>query len=199
MTDAAPAPATDATDATPAPATDATDATPAPATTPQTTAEPDAKLGEAGEKALAEFKTRARAAEKEAKAAKAELEKLRIASMDDQEKAVALARSEGEQTAIQKVGGRLVDAEVRIAAAGRPVDVDALLEGLDRARFLTEDGEPDTEAISTWVDRIAPAQPESLEPAGPLGAGLDLGQGSRQSTPIGDDAAFVRMLDDLVK
>jgi hypothetical protein len=93
----------------------------------------------------------------EAKQLASRLEELERASMSDQEKAVATARSEARMEAIKEVGGRLVDAEVRVAASGRNVDVDALLEGLNRSRFLKEDGEPDSNAIADWVDRIAPA------------------------------------------
>lgn len=131
-----------------------------------------------------------------AKAAK-ELEEFRTSSMSDQEKAVAEAEARGRTTALQEAGARLVDAEVRVAAAGRSADVDALLEGLDRTKFLTDDGEPDSDAIKAWVDRIAPAKTETAEQGqGPLTA-IDLGQGSRESTPIGDDAAFIRMLSDM--
>jgi len=49
---------------------------------------------------------------------------------------------------------------VRAAAAGRVADVDALLEGINPAKFLTDDGEPDRDAISVWVDRIAPKNDE---------------------------------------
>lgn len=135
-------------------------------------------------------------AKENAKKAK-DLDELHKASMSDSDRAVAEAKEAGRTEARIEVGSRLVDAEFRVAAAGRALDVDALLEGLDRTKFLTDDGEPDGDAVKTWVDRIAPAAAETEQ--GPLGAGLDLGQGSRQSTPIGDDKAFERMLTDLVK
>lgn len=128
-----------------------------------------------------------------------ELDELHKASMTDQDRAIAEAREAGKSEALTTVGSRLVEAEFRVASAGRNLDVDAVLEAVDPARFLTDDGEPDKEAITAWVDRIAPAQTENTEPEGPLGSGIDLGQGSRQSTPIGDDKAFERMLTELVK
>lgn len=104
-----------------------------------------------------------------------ELEQVRQASMSDLEKAVAIARQEARSEALREAGTRLVDAAVKVAAADRPVDVDALLEGLDRNRFLTEDGEPDEKAIRQWVDRVVPkpdvANGDRRFP--------DLGQGSR--------------------
>lgn len=103
-----------------------------------------------------------------------ELEKLRTESMSDMEKAIAQARQEAATEATKGFGARLVDAEVKAAAAGRPVDVDALLEGLDRNRFLTDDGEPDQAAISAWVDRIAPVRDEAAAVLP-----TDLGQGVR--------------------
>lgn len=106
-------------------------------------------------------------------AAAKELEQVKQASMSDIEKAVAVARTEATTEALRTVGARLVDAEVRVAAAGRTVDVDALLEGLDRSRFVGDDGEPDRKAIAAWVDRIAP-KPAEGAPAFP-----DLGQGAR--------------------
>lgn len=95
-----------------------------------------------------------------AKANENELEKARHASMSEQEKAVATAKAEGRTEALREAGTRLVDAEVRAAAAGRNVDTDALLEGLDRSKFLDDDGNPDRDAIQAWIDRIAPAEQE---------------------------------------
>lgn len=103
-----------------------------------------------------------------------ELEKLRTDALSDNERAVALARAEGLAEGVKTGATRLVDAEVRAAVAGRNVDVKALLEGLDRTRFLTDDGEPDTDRIAKWVDRIAPPQEEQKPgvprvPTGPRG------------------------------
>ncbi len=85
-----------------------------------------------------------------------ELEELKTRSMTDVEKAVAEATAKARKEAFAESGRRLVDAEVKAAAAGRRVDVAALLDGLDRNRFLTDDGEPDTREIQKWVDRIVP-------------------------------------------
>lgn len=108
-------------------------------------------------------------------AAAKERDEIKQASMSEQEKAVAEAVSKARAETLAEVGSALVDAEFKAAAAGRSIDVAALLEGLDRSRFVTEDGQADTEAITTWIDRIAPA--EEKEPARP--GFPDLGQGQR--------------------
>ncbi len=102
------------------------------------------------------------------------LEQFEQAAMTDQEKAVAAARQaaadEARQETLKAIGWRLVDAEIRTAATGRGIDVDALLEGLDRSRFLGDDLEPDTAGIRAWIDRVTPARDTS---------GFDIGQGAR--------------------
>lgn len=110
-----------------------------------------------------------------AKAAQ-ELDQLKQSSMNDTEKAVAQARAEARTEALREVGGRLAEAAIRVAAAGRNVDVDALLEGVDASKFLDDNGDPDTKAIAAWVDRVAPATDESDNKPNPK---RDLGLGPR--------------------
>lgn len=134
---------------------------------------------------LEKYKALHRKQEERAKAnAKAaeELDKLRKASMSDQEKAVEQARAEARAETLRTVGSRLVDAELKATVAGRlPAEqLEALLERLDRSHFLTDDGAPDTKAITAWVDRIAPAgqHNDTAAPRRPL----DMGQGRRPGT-----------------
>lgn len=132
------------------------------------------------------FKALARKHEDRAKAnatAKSELEQLRQQSMNDTDKAIDIARKEARAEVLREVGGKVVDAEVRAAVAGRDIDADALLEGLDRSRFIGDDGDPDRDAITAWVDRIAPAPSEPGFP--------DLSQGARGGTG-GNDDPFLR-------
>lgn len=110
-----------------------------------------------------------------------ELEQVRQAAMTDTEKAVAIAKAEGRKEALSAMGARLVDAEVKAAVTGRNVNVDALLDGLDRSRFLTDDGEPDTKAIAAWVDKLAPRADTAN------GFRPDLGQGARGAPASGAD------------
>lgn len=149
---------------------------PAPETPPPATGTTDAPdLAAEVEK----WKSLARKHEDKAKANSAaakELEQVKQATMSDLEKAVALARTEARTEALREVGVARVDDAVRVAAAGRTVDVDALLEGLDRTRFVGDDGEPNRDAIAAWVDRIAPKPAEGTTPTPGF---PDLGQGAR--------------------
>lgn len=103
-----------------------------------------------------------------------ELEKLRLQSMTDQERAVEQARADARAETLREIGVSRVDDAVRVAVAGRTVDVDALLEGLDRSRFVDDDGQPDRDAIASWVDRVAPKPSEQA-----VSSLIDLGQGAR--------------------
>lgn len=110
-----------------------------------------------------------------------ELEQLKASSMTEQEKLVEQARTEARSVALAEVGGRLVDASVRVAAAGRIPDetVGVLLQGLDRSKFLDDNGEVDEKSIAVFVDGIAPKQTEP-EPQG----FPDLGQGARSGNQM---------------
>lgn len=154
-----------------------TDAPATDTTTDATTTAPEGQADTAAE--IAKWKELARKHEDRAKAnagAAKELEQLRQQSMTDQEKAVAQAvanaTAETRTAVLREVGSTMVDAEVRAAAAGRSVDVDALLDGLDRGRFIGDDGQPDRKLIGSWIDRVAPS-------ASPPSGFPDLGQGVR--------------------
>jgi hypothetical protein len=107
-----------------------------------------------------------------------ELERIKREALPEQERLVAEAIAAARAEVLNEVGSVRVDDAVKLAAAGRPVDVEALLEGLDRSRFLV-DGQPDAAAITAWVDRIAPAP----DPDAPTGV-MDLGQGARQNAAM---------------
>lgn len=155
-------------------------ATPDDTTTPPNAEAADpAEIGDAAKKALAEERKARREAERKFKDQASELESLRLAAMTEQEQAVAKAAADARTETLREVGASRVDDAVRVALAGRSVDVDALLEGMDRGRFLDDEGQPDRDGIQAWVDRIAPAQ----EPAAPQP--VDLGQGTRTPTPVG--------------
>lgn len=163
-------------------------------TTPENTPAPAAAEPDTGSDLTAElekWKSQARKHEQRAKAnaeAAKELEKLRSESMTEQERAVEAAKAATRAEILVEVGSRLVDAEVRAAAAGRSVDVDALLDGLDRSRFLSDDGEPDRDAIASWVDRIAPQGNDTPPPR------VDLGQGVRTPEALGNDDELTKGL-----
>lgn len=120
-------------------------------------------------------------------AAAKKLADLERESLPAAEKAAAEAlekgRAEGSAETITKFGRRLVDAEVKAAAAGRAVDVEALLEGLDRGLFLDDDGEPKVKEITAWVEKIAPAKATGQ---------VDLGQGARGGSKPSDMNTLIR-------
>lgn len=180
MSDAAPATGDSTAAAT---ASETTPATGTPAT--ETAAEPTL---EELQQELAKATANAHKWEKLAKtntSALKELEAQRREQMTDHERALTDARAEGLSEATRRFGGRLVDAEVRAAAAGRIPTLDAALEALDRTIFLTEDGEVDSTAIAKWVERLVPETSTNGAPAP-----VDLGQGVRgrpESVSLGDD------------
>ncbi len=144
---------------------------PAETATPETTEAPDP---EALARELDKWKQQSRKHEERAKAnanAAKQLDEIRKQQMDDTERAVADARVEAQAEAAKHWGGRTVIAEIRAAAKDRNVDVDALAEGIDPTRFIV-DGEVDNDAISAWVDRLAPLASEAPRP-------VTLGQGAR--------------------
>lgn len=98
---------------------------------------------------------------------------LAAASRTDQERAVAEARTAAQQEAAKTWGGRLVEAELRGRLAGRlddPARVQALVEGANTSRYLTDKGDVDTEALQKWVDTIAgPAKAGEQQPRTPPG------------------------------
>lgn len=113
-----------------------------------------------------------------------EYDDLKASQMSEQEKAVSAAMAEGEAKARKEMGARLAKSEIKAAASGRGIDIDALLEGVDAGKFLGDDGEPDAESIKTWVDKVAPATTDGGTPKVP-----DLGQGALGSKTDMDEPA----------
>ncbi len=139
---------------------------------------------------VAKWKALARKHEDRAKAndaAKKELEKLQAAQMTDTEKAIADAVAKARAEVMAEVGSSLVDAEFKAASAGFTLDVDALLENLDRRKFMGDDGKPDKARIGEFVTKLAPAK---------RSAATDTGQGARKD---GNGAAQITDLAELHK
>jgi hypothetical protein len=133
-----------------------------------------------------DWKAEARKWENRAKANKdaaEELDRVKREGMKPDERALEDAKAAGRAEAKSDVGRRLVDAEVRAHAAGRKVDVAALLDGLDRSRFLDDDGEPKSREIEAWLEKIAPK-------AGRQRA--DTGQGARGAGEGADMNTLIR-------
>lgn len=135
--------------------------------TPEQDVDELAGLRSALEKERADRKTFEKQARANAKAAQ-ELERYKQESLSEQEKAIVKAREEAAAQArgevLSTVGQRLARAEIRAAAAGKVADIDGLLEDLNLAKFLDENGEPDSKAIGEAVKRWAKVAPAEKTP-----------------------------------
>jgi hypothetical protein len=160
------------------------DQPPQPEATPET-GEPKDDGGKGGKEAILADLTRERA---ERKKAPNELEQLRASQMTETEKAIAEAEARGRTAASTTFGQRLAGAEFVAAAARRNpgFDASAVLGDLNLAKYVSEDGEPDSKGIATAVERLVPAQAGSTRPAG------DVGQGVRTTPPVSDMNSLIR-------
>jgi hypothetical protein len=140
-----------------------------------------AELGDAGKKALDTLRAEKKAAEKEAKEAKAALDDLKRAQMSDQERAIDEAKAATRAEVLGQVGSKIAAAEFKAAAAGRLGDdqLQTLLAGLDLQAFLTPDGDVDVDKVGSFIDGIAPPAQE--------GRTADLGQGARSTMALNGD------------
>lgn len=131
---------------------------------------------------LASERDRRQAAEKAAKDAAAELDKIRKQHMSDAEKAVAQAKEEGRAEALSTANERLLKAEVRAAAAGKLADPNIAVRLLDLSEFeVSADGDVDTKAITKAIDGLAKQYPALAANGGGPGDG-DGGARSRSAT-----------------
>lgn len=107
-----------------------------------------------------------------------QLDELRKQTESDQERAVREA-VEVTRSAVraEMAADRVADA-FRVAAARTGLAVDDVLDGINVARFIDEEGRPDREAIERFVERITPT------PSDPAPATVDLGQGARGTVPL---------------
>jgi hypothetical protein len=120
---------------------------------------------------------------KDNKVAADRLEQLERERMTDEEKARTEAFEGGRAAERTALTERLVAAEFKAAAAlaGRDVQaVAGLLEDLNVSRFLTADGEVDTERITARVSALPAVTTQ--EPQAPRIP--DLGQGRRTPAPV---------------
>lgn len=98
---------------------------------------------------VAKWKAMARKHEAASKAAQKELDKLRAASQTDSERAVSEAEARGRQAALADVGQRLAAAEIKAALTGIVPDPAAIVEDLNLAKYVGDDGEVDSEAVAS--------------------------------------------------
>lgn len=162
--------------------------TPPPATGDggQSADEGDEPLREEGLKALNEWKTRAKEAERKAKQAdtlQAELDKVRQSQMGESEKAIENARKEGERAAMTRLQSERVLDRVEVLAAKTFADPeDARLRMAARVADLTTgDGTPDVKAIQAALTDLLKDKPHLA--ATPTRARGDIDQGARGGQP----------------
>ncbi|MGA5764484.1 hypothetical protein [Nonomuraea bangladeshensis] len=120
------------------------------------------------------WETRAKANSKAAD----DLEKLKTASMSEQEKAVAKARKEGETAAMVAAGRKLAEAKFETALARKGLDLGDAAELIDTSKFVDDKGDVDEQAIKQAVAKLA-----KLAPQTPASSGGDFGGGNGQGTP----------------
>ena len=97
---------------------------------------------------------------KENSAAAKAAEKARLDAMSEQDRAIEEARQSARTEATTAFGKRLARTEFDALAARRNADFDTApaLEYVDLGKFVGEDGEPDTKAITAAVERLVPAR-----------------------------------------
>jgi hypothetical protein len=111
----------------------------------------------------------------------AELATLRQASLTDTERAVADARTQAQAETRARYAPMLAAAEFRAALAHVPDDRrDAIIEGLNLAAYVGEDGNVDTARVRAYAQTVAP--PATGNPAQPR---HDFGGGRRETANSG--------------
>jgi len=130
-----------------------------------------------------------------------ELATVRQSQMTEQERAVHTARDEARAEALAEFGSRLVDAKFEAAAAGRtvngrPLDVAALLEGVNRSYYLTSDGEVDADKVTRFVNNVAPVVDVDTAATRRV---PDLGQGRRTTSRGSTADQFAGVVEGLLR
>lgn len=139
--------------------------TPPPAAPPAPT--PDPVTPPADPPPETDWKAEARKWEKLAKDnrnAATELDKLRTATMSEQEKAVSDAKAEGRTAAATEYGTKLAKAEFKAAVAAAGVDLGEAADLIDTTQFLDDKGEVDEAAIKKAVAKLAKLAPKAGAP-----------------------------------
>lgn len=155
------------------PATEGTESVSSPESTATEAVEPERDWKAEADK----WKEMSRKTENAAKQAMKELDQLRTAQMTDSEKAITEAEKRGREAMMRELGSQIAEAKMRAAAIGKVADVDALIELVDVAKFVTADGVDDS-AIEATIERFAKVAPP--QPAPPKFGSVELGpQGGR--------------------
>lgn len=130
-----------------------------PASEPGNPSEPagDAPLGPAGEKALDEWKRRAKAAEKESRTHAARLQELEDRDKSEVQKAAERATAAEQRAAA--MAQRAAKAEVRALAASTFADPSDAAAFLDLAEFVDEQGDVDSKGIEKALADLLKRKP----------------------------------------
>ncbi len=108
-------------------------------------------------------------------------------SQTEQQKAVAEAEARGRKAALAEAGGHMVEAYVRASAAGRMSgeQVDTLLQGLDRTRFVNPStGQVDAAMVQSYIAMLAPAPAAPLYPVMPGAQAPGVAQTYNPNQPV---------------
>lgn len=104
------------------------------------------------------WKALARKNEDKAKAnaaAAKKLEEIQAAQMSETEKAVNAARAEGKAEATSANAQKLAAAEIKAALTGVVPDPSGVVEDLNLAKYISEDGEVDADAVAKLREKYA--------------------------------------------
>jgi hypothetical protein len=153
-----------------------------PADTPAAPATGEPEIGEAGKRAIAAMKAERKAAEDRAKAAEAELEKLREATQTDREKELAQVKRETAAEIAAAYDARLIRADLRGRLKVAGVANEALIDlALGSPVFAGAKVDEEGRVVDgdKLVEKLKEAAPELFaspaKPAGPT-AGAQTGQ-----------------------
>lgn len=105
---------------------------------------------------IAKWKALSRKHEKAAKESRAALKDIEVnrqTQMTDVERATAEAEAKGRQAAKVEYAERLAASEIRAALVGIVEDPDQIIEDLNIAKYVDEDGDVDTDAIVKLRDK----------------------------------------------
>ncbi|MCA1569763.1 MAG: hypothetical protein LC798_05460 [Chloroflexi bacterium] len=156
------------------------------------------ELGDAGQKALEAFKSRARAAEKAQKLAdkratdlEARLAQFDEASKTEQEKAIEAARKEAATAATAeattRANRRILTAEIKAAAGTKLADPADAVRLLDLDSFdVDDDGEVDSNSIASAIEDLLKAKPYLAADARRAVPSVDGGARPNGSPPVDD-------------
>jgi ATPase subunit of ABC transporter with duplicated ATPase domains len=152
------------------------------------------KLGDAGKKALEAMKAQRAEAKRLAAAEKKRADDLarKVQEFEDRDKSdldKATAKAERLEAAAKAATARAAKAEVR-AAAGEFADPEDAVAFLDLAKYTSDDGEIDTEAISADLADLLERKPhlrrQAAEPQKKPAPKPDPSQGARPAEPPTD-------------